>query len=88
LHTQLALKISLMLIVIGFIIIFFIESNNPSTLRDLNFSEKIYGSVFQSVTARTAGFNTIHIGSMQNATLFLTIILMFIGASPGSTGRD
>ena len=86
LHTKLALNISLILILIGSVIIFFIEFNNPSTLRDLNFSEKIYGSFFQSVTARTAGFNTIHIGSMQNATLFLIIILMFIGASPSSTG--
>lgn len=86
LHAKLALRISLILILIGFIMIFFIESNNPSTLRDLSFPEKIYGSIFQSVTARTAGFNTINIGSMQNATLFLIIILMFIGASPSSTG--
>ena len=85
-HAKLALKISLILILIGFIIIFFIESNNSSTLRDLNFPEKIYGSIFQSVTTRTAGFNTIPIGSMQNTTLFLMIILMFIGASPSSTG--
>lgn len=86
LHAKLALKTSLILILIGFIIIFLIESNNPSTLRALSFPEKVYGSIFQSVTARTAGFNTIHIGSMQNATLLLIIILMFIGASPGSTG--
>ena len=86
LHAKLALKISLILILIGFIIIFLIESNNPLTLGNLNFPEKIYGSIFQTVTARTAGFNTIHVGSMQNATLFLIIILMFIGASPSSTG--
>ncbi|MEN3190153.1 MAG: TrkH family potassium uptake protein [Atribacterota bacterium] len=86
LHAKLALKISLILILIGFIGIYLIESNNPFTLSNLNLSEKIYGSIFQSVTARTAGFNTIHIGSMLNPTLFLIIILMFIGASPGSTG--
>lgn len=86
LHSKLAIRISLILILTGFIVIFFIESNNPLTLGSLNFSEKIYGSIFQSVTARTAGFNTIDIGSMQNATLFLIIILMFIGASPSSTG--
>ncbi len=86
LHAKLALQISFLLILISFIIIFFVESNNSSTLGNLSFSEKIYGSIFQSVTARTAGFNTIHIGSMQNATLFLIIILMFIGASPSSTG--
>ncbi len=86
LHAKLALKISLILILIGFIGIYLIESNNPFTLSNLNLSEKIYGSIFQSVTARTAGFNTVHIGSMLNPTLFLIIILMFIGASPGSTG--
>ena len=86
LHAKLALKISFILILVGFIIIFLVESNNPSTMGNLNFSEKIYGSIFQSVTARTAGFNTLHVGSMQNATLFLIIILMFIGASPSSTG--
>ena len=86
LHAKLAIRISLILILTGFIVIFFIESNNPLTLESLNFSEKIYGSIFQSVTTRTAGFNTIDIGSMQNATLFLIIILMFIGASPSSTG--
>jgi len=86
LHAQLALKISLILTLVGFVIIFLIESQNISSMGNLDFSEKIYSSIFQSVTARTAGFNTIHIGSMQNATLFLMIILMFIGASPSSTG--
>src|SRR5665648_470322 len=86
LHTKLALRISFILILIGSIIVFFIESNNTSTMGNLAFSEKIFSSIFQSVTARTAGFITIHIGSMQNATLFLMIVLMFIGASPSSTG--
>jgi len=86
LHARLALKISFILTLIGFIMIFFIESQNISSMGNLDFSEKIYSSIFQSITARTAGFNTIHIGSMQNATLFLMIILMFIGASPSSTG--
>ena len=86
LHAKLTLNMSLILILLGFIIIFFVESNNPFTLKELSFPEKIYSSFFQSVTARTAGFNTLHIGSMQNATLFLIIVLMFIGASPSSTG--
>lgn len=86
LHSKLALRISIILILIGSVIIFLMEFNNPSTLRGLNFHEKIFGSIFQSVTARTAGLNTLHIGSMQNATLFFIIILMFIGASPSSTG--
>jgi len=86
LHTKLVLKISFILILIGFIGVYLIEYSNPLTLGNLNLSEKIYSSIFQSITARTAGFNTIHIGSMLNPTLFLIIILMFIGASPGSTG--
>jgi len=48
--------------------------------------QQIDGSLFQSVTPRTAGFNTIDIGKMTTAGLFITIALMFIGASPGSTG--
>jgi trk system potassium uptake protein len=86
LHTKLVLKVTFILILTGFIIILLIESNNPLTLGSLNLKEKIYGSLFQSVTPRTAGFNTIDIGRMQNATLFFIIILMFIGASPSSTG--
>jgi trk system potassium uptake protein TrkH len=86
LHTKLVLKVTFILILTGFIIILLIESNNPLTLGSLNLKEKIYGSLFQSVTPRTAGFNTIDIGRMQNATLFFIVILMFIGASPSSTG--
>ncbi len=48
--------------------------------------EQILCSIFQSVTARTAGFNTVDFASLTNATLFIIILLMFIGASPGSTG--
>ena len=47
---------------------------------------KILISLFQSVTPRTAGFNTVDIGILTNATILLMIVLMFIGASPGSTG--
>ncbi|MCZ0898797.1 ATPase, partial [Microcoleus sp. HI-ES] len=62
------------------------EYDNPDTLGALNFPQKLMASWFQSVTPRTAGFNTIDIGKMSEASLFLTIALMFIGASPGSTG--
>jgi len=48
--------------------------------------QQIDGSLVQSVTPRTAGFNTIDIGKMTTAGLFITIALMFIGASPGGTG--
>ena len=56
------------------------------TLKDLNFWEKLNASFFQSVTARTAGYATIPQGELGDATKLVTIILMFIGASPSSTG--
>jgi trk system potassium uptake protein TrkH len=62
------------------------EYNNPETIASLSFPDKILVSWFQSVTTRTAGFNTIDIGKMTSAGLFITIGLMFIGASPSGTG--
>jgi trk system potassium uptake protein TrkH len=86
LHTKLVLTITIILILFGSISIFLMEFKNIDTLGNLSLKDKIYTSIFQSVTSRTAGFNTIHIGSMLDSTLGLIIILMFIGASPGSTG--
>ncbi|RMF70463.1 MAG: hypothetical protein D6743_00250 [Calditrichaeota bacterium] len=57
-----------------------------NTLAGGSFSQKLLPSLFQSITARTAGFNTVDIAKLSNATLFLLMILMFIGASPGSCG--
>jgi len=83
-QTKLVLSISLGLIVVGAALFFFIESNN--TMAGLPAGERVLGSLFQSVTTRTAGFNTINIGSLATPTLCFFLILMFIGASPGSTG--
>ena len=55
-------------------------------MRGMSLSEKILGSFFQSVTTRTAGFNTLSIGAVSIPSLLVIIFLMFIGASPGSTG--
>lgn len=66
--------------------IFLLEYSNPKTLQPLSSSGKILASLFQSVTARTAGANTVNIPDLTDSTIFLLIILMFIGASPGSTG--
>lgn len=65
---------------VGFLVL---EWNN--TLSGLPFLEKVLAAGFQSITPRTAGFNTVDYGQMAAATLFFTILLMFIGASPGST---
>lgn len=74
------------MIVIGAVAFFLLEYANPKTLGSLNFKGKILASLFAAVTPRTAGFNTISTSDMTTAGKFLTIVLMFIGASPGSTG--
>jgi trk system potassium uptake protein TrkH len=74
------------LLILGTLAFLVLEYDNPETFGSLNFPQKVMAAWFQSVTPRTAGFNTISIGQMTEASLFLTIALMFIGASPGSTG--
>jgi trk system potassium uptake protein TrkH len=83
LHTKLVWIISLFLIVVGAAFIFTLEYANPQTLGELTGKEKIYASLFQSVTLRTAGFNTISLDKARVATKLFMLILMFIGASPG-----
>lgn len=85
LHTKFVLLSTAMLLIIGFVFIFIIEYNNPKTLGNLSFFEKMVASMFQAVIPRTAGFNSVDIGGLTKATSFLIIILMFIGGSPGST---
>lgn len=86
LHTKVVLTATSLLIVIGAIVILIFEFTNPATLGPLNAMGKGWAALFQSVTPRTAGANTIDIGGMRQATQFFMVILMFIGASPGSTG--
>lgn len=85
-HSKIVLITTGILIVIGTIFIFIIEFNNPDTLGNLGFGGKFLASLFQSVTARTAGFNTLDLTLIRESSLFLMMILMFIGASPASTG--
>ncbi len=84
LHTKIVLLMSLVLLIGGGLIFYFLELNN--TLSNLSFKEKILASWFQSVTARTAGFNTLSINGLRVSTQIFLIFLMFIGACPGSTG--
>lgn len=86
LHSKIAITVSGFLIVFGTIVILLFEWENPATLAPLSWDGKILASYFQSVTPRTAGYNTLAIGDMGGATLFFIVILMFIGASPSSTG--
>jgi trk system potassium uptake protein TrkH len=86
LHSKVVLSMTGFLIVFGAIVIFIFEYTNPLTLGPLHFGSKILASFFQSVTPRTAGANTLDLASLRQASQFFIIILMFIGASPGSTG--
>jgi trk system potassium uptake protein TrkH len=86
LHTKVVLGMSGLLILIGTFVILLFEYSNPLTLGPLPFGQKLLAAFFQSVAPRTAGVNTLDIGAMRQATQFILILLMFIGASPGSTG--
>ncbi|MBH8551425.1 ATPase [Nostocaceae cyanobacterium CENA357] len=83
---KVATSTTLILLFIGVIAFFAIETRNPETFGSLNLRGQLLLAWFQSVTPRTAGFNTIDIGKMTTAGLFITIAMMFIGASPGGTG--
>jgi len=84
LHTRLVLWFSGLLILVGAGAIFVLEW--PGALGEAPWGQRVLVSLFQSVTARTAGFNTIDLGLLSNASLLILVSLMFIGASPGSCG--
>ncbi len=84
-HTKLVLVISGLLLAIGFILFLILEWGNPNTLGQIPIYQRPFAAFFQSVTTRTAGFNTIDTAGLTDASKFLTIILMFIGGSPAST---
>jgi len=84
LHAKLVLWTTLILIVGGALAIGLLE--RKAGLRGMGFGEGVWTSLFQSVTARTAGFNTIDLNRFEVPTLVLMMFLMFVGASPGSSG--
>ena len=86
LHTKMVLLITALLLFIGTFFIFIIEYNNPETLQPMNLGEKFLAALFQSTAARTAGYYSVNLGKLHESTIVLSIVLMFIGASPGSTG--
>ncbi|NLU44912.1 MAG: Trk family potassium uptake protein, partial [Acholeplasmataceae bacterium] len=86
LHSKIVLLTTLALIVVGTGAIWAMESGNVDTLGSLTTSQQVMASYFQAVTPRTAGFNTLPIDKMHESTLFVIIMLMFVGASPASTG--
>ncbi len=84
LNTRIAIYTTLVLLVVGFVAFFILEYNN--TMQGLPLQGKIATAFFGSVTPRTAGFNSVNLTSMMPATVMLTMVLMWIGASPMSTG--
>ncbi|PWU69229.1 TrkH family potassium uptake protein [Gracilibacillus dipsosauri] len=87
LHSRLMLVGTLVLNMVAMFIVFILEYNNPSTLGGLaSFTDKVWASYFQATSPRTAGFNTLDIGSLEEPTVFFMLLLMFIGAGSASTG--
>jgi trk system potassium uptake protein TrkH len=84
LHSRVVLLTSVFLIVYGTVLIGWLEAGHA--FAEMTVAEGFWTALFQSVTARTAGFNTIDLNAFQTPTLFLIMFLMFIGASPGSAG--
>ena len=83
LHTKIVLVVTASLLLGGALLIYLFERNH--LMADMGAGEKVLTSLFASVTARTAGFNTIDVGGMSASSKLVTIVLMFIGGSPGST---
>ncbi|NOY85078.1 MAG: Trk family potassium uptake protein [Nitrospirae bacterium] len=82
-HSKMVLSISGGLLAVGTLGIYILEFQG--TLAGLSWFDKWFAAFFHSVTARTAGFNTLNVGDFSDATLFLLILLMWIGGSPAST---
>lgn len=83
-HSSVVIKTTAALIIVGALLIYLLERENA--FKGMSGASKIMASFFQSITARTAGFDTVPQANFSNVGQFVTIILMFIGASPGSTG--
>ncbi|MFO7660047.1 MAG: TrkH family potassium uptake protein [Candidatus Cloacimonadaceae bacterium] len=84
LHSKIVLSMTAFLLVLGMVAFFISEYQN--TMKDFTIHQKMLTSWFQSVTCRTAGFNTLDQSQMSHSSSLVSMIMMFIGASPGSTG--
>ena len=84
-QTKIVLSITSFLILFGTILIFLFEYHNPATMESLSLPQKIQASLFQSVTTRTAGFETVAQGALTDASSLVSMFLMIIGGSPTGT---
>lgn len=86
LHTKITVFTTAALLLFGPLVVMTFEWTNPATLGPLDAVDKVLAGWFQGVTPRTAGFNTVDVGGMNEPTLLIITTLMFIGAGPASTG--
>jgi trk system potassium uptake protein len=86
LHTKIVLWLSGVFILLGALLFLFLEHANPYTIGSFSNFHKMTASLFHSIVTRTAGFNTLALNEMTETSKILTILFMFVGASPGSTG--
>lgn len=86
LHAKVVLQFSVLLWIGGAVLIGLMEWNNPATMGTLSVPDKLMAALFQSVSTRTAGMNTIDLAACGPITKLLMSVLQFIGAAPGSTG--
>ncbi|MGG0643888.1 TrkH family potassium uptake protein [Sporosarcina gallistercoris] len=85
LHTKMMIAGTLIINLIATFLLFALEYHNMKTIGNLSFGDKLLTSYFQAVTPRTAGFNMVPIGDMEDSSLLLTLLLMFIGGGSAST---
>ena len=85
LHSKLVILATIFLILFSTLIIFIFEYSNPHTIGNFSFFDKILSSYFIAINYRTAGFNTIEMGNLYDASLFFGSLFMVIGGAPGGT---
>lgn len=85
LSAVLAIRVTVALVILGTVLFYIFERTNPHTIGNMSGSGQFWASLFQSVTSRTAGFNSVDIGSCRTETLQMIMSLMIVGGSPGST---
>ncbi|MBR5913998.1 MAG: Trk family potassium uptake protein [Selenomonadaceae bacterium] len=86
LHTKIVVIVNVIMIFAGAILLFLLEYDNPATIANMDVGGKFASTLFTSVACRTAGINTFDLASTEQISQFTMIVLMFIGASPLSTG--
>lgn len=84
LHTKIVLSVTLVLLLLSTALFYFLEKEHA--FAEMPTGERILAALFQAVTPRTAGFSTVNPSSFSEVGIVSTMLLMFIGASPGSTG--